>query len=340
MAAKPQRTGRAAGLTALVALSIAFLPASAAARDTFPVMHVGGDDRLGASADSYFDLYGLGTAASPAVVTIQSPPGYGATLTHRAQFILGDAELDTNRGAYKGEFEVASRAAFETDPATAGCADGAHGATWWMVLNGTHGELSVPVAVDRSGPGYRLTICLGSLQKLKLKVGEIYFETRAVFRNPRTAGVYHWNAVVTPAGTDGAPNPGERYELRARSPLPQTIGPDSATYDPVTKTLTVSGKLVAAGSPRVGINVHVYGGATDDFQKQPELGHVDTSGSGSYTFTRRLAKAPDWVYVYVYHYRVPECQGASRTPAGCASESTDGVLGDETRVNVISPTSA
>jgi hypothetical protein len=332
--------GRAAGLFALLVVAIGLLPGAAAANDTFPVMHVGGDDRLGAPADSYFDLYGLGTAANPAVVTIQSPPGYGASLAHRAQFILGDAEVDTNRGAYKGEFEVASRAAFDTDPATAGCAGGAHGATWWMVLNGTHGELSVPVAVDRSGRGYRLTICLGSLQKLKLRVGEIYFETRAVFRNPHRPGVYHWNALVTPAGADGAPNPGGRYELRARSPLPQTIGPDSATYDPVTKTLSVSGKLVAAGSPRVGIDVHVYGGVTGDYQKQPELGHVDTTGSGAYTFTRRLAKPPGWVYVYVYHYRVPDCQGATHAPRGCASESTDGVLGDETRVKVVSPTSA
>ena len=122
----------------------------------FPVFDVGGDYHgLGQGNGVYFDLYGLNAAPKPAMITIQTPGGYGVSLVHRSQFVLGDAEVDTNRGAYKGEFEVAPRAAFDSDPATAGCADGTHAATWWMVLNGTHGELSVPVAVDRRGHGLR-----------------------------------------------------------------------------------------------------------------------------------------------------------------------------------------
>ena len=111
------------------------LPGSASARDArsgdaaFPVFNVGGDDHdLGQENDVFFDLYDLNTAPKPAEITILSPGGYALSLVHRAGFIFGDAEVDTNRGAYKGEFEVAPRAAFDSDPATAGCADGTHAA--------------------------------------------------------------------------------------------------------------------------------------------------------------------------------------------------------------------
>ena len=196
----------AAGSAVLLLLvAVVLLPGGAAARkartaDRFPVFDVGGDYHdLGQGNGVYFDLYGLTSAPKPAMITIQTPGGYGVSLVHRPQFVLGDAEVDTNRGTYKGEFEVAPRAAFESDPATAGCADGTHAATWWMVLNGTHGELSIPVAVDHRGRGYLLTVCLGSLHKLSLTATEIYFATRQVFRNPSKPGNYRFVAMVYPA---------------------------------------------------------------------------------------------------------------------------------------------
>ena len=169
---------------------------------------VGGDyHKLGQGNGVYFDLYGLDAAPKPAMITIQTPGGYGVSLVHRAQFVLGDAEVDTNRGVYHGEFEVAPRAAFDADPATAGCAEGTHAATWWMVLNGTHGELSVPVAVDRRGTGYALTVCLGSLRKLKLTASEVYFATRDVFRNPTKPGNYRFSAMVIALGRERQARP-------------------------------------------------------------------------------------------------------------------------------------
>ena len=305
---------------------------------TFPVFDVGGDFHdLGQANGLYFDLYNLTSAPKPAIITIQTPAGYGVSLVHRTQFVLGDAEVDTNRGTYKGEFEVAPRAAFDSDPATAGCADGTHAATWWMVLNGTHGELSIPVAVDRRGPGYLLTVCLGSLQKLKLTADEIYFATRQVFRNPSKPGNYRFSAMVVPLGANGKPDPKTRYELRGTQPIPEDAKP-KAVYNPATKTLTVVGTLMAAGKPRVGINVHVYGGQSTDYSAQKEIGHATTGRGGVYTFTRRLGLAPKWVYAYIYHYRYPICSGPSSAPAGCASQSTDGVATDEVAVKIGSTT--
>lgn len=330
---------RAVVLLASLFASVLLVAGASARRaaDTFPVFDVGGDyHNLGQGNGVYFDLYGLNAAPRPAMITIQTPGGYGVSLVHRAQFVLGDAEVDTNRGAYHGEFEVAPRAAFDSDPATAGCADGTHAATWWMVLNGTHGELSVPVAVDRRGTGYKLTVCLGSLRKLRLTASEVYFATRDVFRNPTKPGNYRFSAMVTPWGANGKPDPTTRYELRGTQPLPEDALP-KPVYDPATKTLTVTGTLLAAGRPRVGINVHIFGGQTSDYAKQKELGYTTTRSGGAYTFSRRLGLPPKWVYAYVYHYRYPICAGASSAPAGCASSSTDGVATDEVRVRVGRP---
>ena len=236
--ARPRARGARWTVLALLAL-ILLLPGAAAAQkarhgaDTFPVFDVGGDYHdLGQGNGVYFDLYGLNTAPKPAVIKIQTPGGYGVSRVHRSQFILGDAEVDTNRGTYKGEFEVASKAAFKSDPATAGCADGVHAATWWMVLQGAHGELSVPVAVDRKGAGYLMTVCLGSLTKLKLDAREVYFATRQVFRNPSKPGNYRFTAMVIPVGPDGKADPTTRYELRGTQPIPENAAPRRPTTAP------------------------------------------------------------------------------------------------------------
>ncbi len=331
------------GLGFVLFASVLLLAGSASARPTrageagFPVFNVGGDDHgLGRENDIFFDLFDLNTAPKPAEITILSPPGYALSLVHRPGYIFGDAEVDTNRGAYRGEFEVAGRAQFDADPATAGCADGIHAATWWLVLNSTHGELSVPVAVDRKGGGYLFTVCLGSIQKLHLTMSEIYFYTRDVFRNPSMTGVYRFSAMVIPASADGTPDPTTRYELRGTQPIPETVDP-TAVYVPATKTLTVTGKLVAAGRPRVGINVHIYAGSSSDYEKFSEVGTAVTAGGGAFSFSRKLVKGPRFAYAYVDHYRYQICSGASSAPAGCASQSIDGLGSPIVKVTTSAP---
>ena len=50
------------------------------------------------------------------------------------------------------------------------------------------------------------------------------------------------------------------------------------------------------------------------------------------SFTRKLSNAPLFAYAYVEHYRYAICSGASSAPAGCASQSTDGLATDTVKV--------
>ena len=88
--------GRAVRALVLLLAVAVFLPGGAAARGTreaFPVFDVGGDLTTSGQANgSYFDLYNLTSAPKPAIITIQTPAGYGVSLVHRTQFVLGDAE--------------------------------------------------------------------------------------------------------------------------------------------------------------------------------------------------------------------------------------------------------
>ncbi len=333
---------RPAALGAVLAtllLGAVLLPGAAVARQArpaeaiFPVFDVGGDDHaLGQDNDLFFDFYDMDAAPAAAEITISSPPGYVLSLVHRAGFIFGDAEVDTNRGIYKGEFAVAGRAEFDADPATAGCADGTHAATWWLVLNGTHGELSVPVAVDRKGTGDLFTVCLGSLQKLHLTMNELYFNTRDVFRNPSKQGDYRFSAIVTPAGADGTPDPTTRYELRAFQPLPETRDPDgglrpddeaahrhrearrrrATPASGSTSTSTPARARTTRSSSRSGTRRRPAG--------------VPTPSPGSSPRRRSLRMPTSSITA------MPSAPATSSAPAGCASQSTDGLATDTVKV--------
>ena len=98
--------------------------------------------------------------------------------------------------------------------------------------------------------------------------------------------------IVTPWGANGKPDPATRYELRGTQPIPEDAMP-TAVYDPATKTLTVTGRSSRRARPRVGINVHIFGGATSDYEKQKELGYATTKAGGAYRFTRRLGDAAE-----------------------------------------------
>ena len=206
----------------------------------------------------------------------------------------------------------------------AGCADGAHASNWMMLLKGTKGRLTVPVAVDRTASGLKLTVCLGAFNSAGLKIDEVYFVTSSVFRNPTRNGVYRFSAHVVPLGADGAPSTATQYEARADEPLPEDVTVTSAAYDRTTHLLTVGGSVHANNKPRGGINVHVFAGQSSDVNDMNEVGVAVTDGNGAYAYTKKILIPPAYVVAYVRHYNFSKCQSRSSAPGGCASESTDG----------------
>ena len=112
-----------------------------------------------------------------------------------------------------------------------------------------------------------------------------------------------------------------------------------AVYNPATKTLTVTGTLMAAGQAarrhqrphlrRRELRLREAEGARLRDDRERRRLHRSRGGS---------AEPPKWIYAYVYHYRYPICSGPSSAPAGCASQSTDGVATDEVPVKTGSTT--
>jgi hypothetical protein len=273
----------------------------------------------------------LQSASPPAAsVALTVPAGYRiAGMPPGAQ--LGPAEVDVmpvaggSVSTLKGTMVTADPASLTTDPQAQLCAPGPHGSAWRLALGGS-ASVTVPVAVDQlsTGGSYRLVLCLGAFRAASLKPVDLYLETRGVFRNPPSAGLYRWSALVTPFGATGTADPTLAFELRGDEPLPETLGA-KPVYDVRRKTLTVTGTLLAAHKPRRGIRVHLLGGRSAKTSTMKELGVAVTGANGSYTFVRRrLVTAPRFVYAHVNFYAAPRCDQASTAPAGCASESTDG----------------
>ncbi len=326
----------------LLVLAALVLPGSVAARSgasDYPLFYVGGNGHdLGQRNDLYFDVLELSSAGAPARITITTPAGYRVTPSYRAGFFFGEADIYTNKGIYSGEIDVAPKAIFTNDPSVAGCADGPHTSDWLMLVKGTKGRLTVPVAADRTSAGLRLTVCLGAFNSAGLKIDEVYFVTSSVFRNPTRSGVYRFNARIVPLGADGAPSTAAQYEVRADEPLPEDVTVTSATYDRTTHLLSVGGSVHANDKPRGGINVHVFAGQSPDVNDMNEVGSRGSPDRTVYALTKKMLIPLAYVVAYVRHYDFARCQSGSSAPGGCASESIDG--GPSQSVKVKTQTSA
>ena len=85
---------------------------------------------------------------------------------------------------------------------------------------------------------------------------------------------------------------------------------------------------------RAGINVHVYAGRTS---LPKEVGVALTQSNGSYFFAKRLATVPTLMFSEVNHYFRVGCVGTFTAPAGCASQTWDGITTFLTKVRTVTP---
>jgi hypothetical protein len=324
-------------LAVAAALAAALAAAPAVADPTYPELDVYTYDQTpGDATDIDLDVVLVHGAPAVGSIALTLPAGYRITgRQFGAQ--LGRAEVEVMPAAggavstLKGTIVTADPATLAADPQVQLCAPGTHASAWRLVVSGS-ASVTIPVVVDplAGGGSFRIVACLAALRGASLKPVDVYLETRDVFRNPAGAGTYTWSALVTPFDAAGAPDATGAFEVLGDEPLPETLSA-KPVYSVKTKTLTVSGTLLAAHEPRVGIRVHIFGGASASGDKK-ELGVAATTGSGAYTFRKRLATAPRYVYSEVHFYISTRCRQPSTAPAGCASQSIDGTDSRTTKV--------
>jgi hypothetical protein len=325
-------------LCALAVLALLGVP-SASAYAYYPLLRVQADHHLlGGVDDLTFNLEYLSSAGQAEKMTIQTPAGFNASLVQAVGTNLGRAGLGalpsgTNISAspsaavtrYMGSVMVMDPSAYANDPTAQACAPGSHTAVWNLtLLSGAGVKIEVPVAVDASQGGYRLTMCFDALRAIGKEVEYVYLTPEQVFRNPGKHGTYLFDGVVTPYAAGDSSTGSPSYELRAYQVLPQLLTA-TPNYSQKSQMLTVTGKLEADGRARKNTWIHVYAAVSDQALKWADLGTAVTARDGSYSFTTRLTKLHyGYVYTNVDASGGATCPGTSIQPGGCASTSSDG----------------
>lgn len=330
----------------LAALVLAFAGATASADAYYPLLTVTGDAHLlGEVNDLQIGLEYLSSAGQTSSVSIQTPRGFSASFAQAAGTKLGTAELGTlpagtNVSAvanptitkYAASLMVDDAADYAGDPNAQSCDPGTHLAVWQLTAESdAHATLSVPIAVDASHGGYKLTVCFGALQAAAQEPEYLYLNLNQFFRNPGHGGNFLFDGAVSLLGSDAA-GPGTAYELRAYEPLPQALAA-TATYAPATKELSVSGSYKANGKTSEGFTVDVYAATSANAVNWKMLGTTQTVSNGSYTFVKKFGAFPyHYLYTEVEGTNGPTCPGTSNQPQGCASISTDGRSSAATKI--------
>jgi hypothetical protein len=328
--ARPRRRIHLTVALAAVVLGALIAPAASSSSGRTPYLDVFTDRTLLSELPHLdFQAYFLDSIANTERLHLAMPAGYGVSFVQAvAGTQAGDATLwtVTSPGGpetkYDGRLVVMDPSAYASLPSAEACAPGNHTAVWEIQATSKAGaSLAIPVAVDRVSTHYELTMCFDDekTQGLEMSGVELYPDAE-VFSNPARAGSYLFDATVTPFAADGTANTAAAYELRAYQLLPQRLTA-VAVYERRTRTLSVSGTLVADGKARTGVNVHVYAGQTGEVSRQ--VGVAVTGHGGAYHLRKRLAVAPKFLLSQVDPY-VYECAGTSAAPAGCASKTVEG----------------
>ncbi|HEX4519252.1 MAG TPA: hypothetical protein VH063_06685 [Gaiellaceae bacterium] len=314
---------------AAIAAAVLVLPAGAGQSPGRPIFAVGGDYQFLAQSNNLsFAASGLERGAAPAAIQIEVPSQYRLAPAHAVGAKLGAAALTAlpAKGkalSYTGQLVVASAGGFAALSRASGCQGGHHSAYWNLVLAGRDGAIRLPVALDRSALGTRLTVCLGGLAAKELRASSVSFGTSGTFRNPADTGTYYIAALVIPAGTDGKPDAAKGYEMLAADLVPQQISIE-ATRTAASGMLEVVGAVRGGGYVRAHVPVYVYGGATANSSSWHRIGRAATREDGSYTLARHVAGIK-YLFAYVGSSSAKKCAEAAASVGRCVSETTGGI---------------
>ena len=272
----------------------------------FDVTHL--DHRLAHVSSVLFDVRDFELEAPPASIVITAPPGYTFAHADPDDMILISAKP---AGGGPNQRVVATLGA----PTTVSvCVPGKHDLTW----DAHAGSVSIPFAVDRTTASTRFTICLDSVRATGLRITEVNFGVS--LRTPAKMGQFRFSALV-------APLIGPTYELRAFADLPMRLT-SKATYSAATKTLTVSGKLLAENKPAAGRAVWVST-QYPSVLRDRALGTTVTRSDGTYVLTTKTTEPPPAVGTFVFNVYGAGCHAKSSAPGGCKSESLDSIQNND-----------
>ena len=130
---------------------------------------------------------------------------------------------------------------------------------------------------------------------------DVDLDLRSVLVNPSTPSVLAWRAAITPVS-------GPAYELRSIVAVPQVL---TARYTP----WAIDGRLLFAGKPRPGVNVHVSAATRDDLSDERELGVATTRSDGTYTLSVAATRSRRLTLIASVNFYVAAC------PLPCVGES-------------------
>jgi hypothetical protein len=138
----------------------------------------------------------------------------------------------------------------------------------------------------------------------------IDLDLRDVLANPAAPSIVTWQAVITPAR-------GAAFEVRSVVGVPQTL----TLLPRYGAALTLRGRLLFAGQPRPGVNVHLAVATREDLSDAREIGVARTRLDGRYALAPPIPHQGQLFVIASVNFYDSACSGPSSAPGGCANES-------------------
>jgi hypothetical protein len=294
--------------------------------------------------------------AAPGRVTIFVPTGYGLNTGGAVGKLIGSVDAafvtaakPSSPDLASGELTRGDPAALPADPAAQACAPGTHAGLWNATVKAGSRSVLIRFYVDPTSGAetalgaFKLIACLaspyvpeaqggapGGVRFFGLFVGVL---DASVFTLP-PAGTYLWRMLLTPYTPGTATlDTAATFEARTRVASPHTLT-EHLQYLRKTKTLVVTGRLLALGKPRARIPVTIFieprGGSSS-------LATVRTRSDGRYSLRKRVLprkKARVFEVVAVVDEVRGACVEPPVAPAGCVDENLSPPVGIGVNVKI------
>jgi hypothetical protein len=278
----------------------------------------------------------------PGRITLYTPRGAALYAQRPLGSPIGDADIFAASNAYGAGATsqlYGTIVAAPDDQTVQACSPGEHLAAWRIDLSLLGQQLHIPIAISRTGPNdppdaaLKLELCPPALPAQDggtagtLPLAELRLTLEDVVAPPQR-GQHLWRALVTPLAIDEhTPLPGATYELRGRTPAPNTLTLQGR-YDPKTRQVILRGQLKAAGTPRPRVALTLIRLSRRISPKRISfddriVGQAVSNAGGAFRFRSPINSTTS--FTVFAHPHSGKCTGPTTAPAGCLSDSIAGI---------------